>query len=294
MRDAEYSPKSAARSEAKWQLLRASSWPRSSRRRRRRRRRAAGRAGRRRTSPARTSSLTALVSVSGASSSSSSCTWSTSRAPRPSARSRSWIRIIATLMMSAAVPCMTELTASRSPSARVCRLRTRISGTGPPAAEQRRHVAVALGLLDRALDEVLHVREAREVGVDVLLRLLARDLEVLGEAERRDPVDDPEVDHLRDVALVLRQRRRILAEHLGRRARVDVLAARERLAQPRLARDVREDPQLDLAVVGGEQAMARPRRRRPSGSRGRARCGSGSPAGSGSSSRGGRSRRRSG
>ena len=126
----------------------------------------------------------------------------------------------------------------------------------PAPAEQRRHVAVALGLLDRALDEVLHVREAGEIGVDVLLRLLARDLEVLGEPERRDAVDDPEVDHLGDVALVLRQLRRLLAEHLRRRRRVDVLVARERLAQARLAGDVREDPQLDLAVVGRDQPGA--------------------------------------
>ena len=129
-------------------------------------------------------------------------------------------------------------------------------GDRPAPAEQRRHVAVALGLLDRALDEVLHVREAREVGVDVLLRLLARDLEVLREAERRDAVDDPEVDHLGDVALVLRQRRRVLAEHLRGRRRVDVLVPRERLAQPRLAGDVREDAQLDLAVVGRDQAVS--------------------------------------
>src|SRR5437588_12551610 len=58
------------------------------------------------------------------------------------------------------------------------------------AAEQARRVAVALRLLDRALDEVLDVREAGEIGVDVLLRLLARDLEVLRKAERRDAVDD--------------------------------------------------------------------------------------------------------
>ena len=36
---------------------------------------------------------------------------------------------------------------------------------------------------------------------------------------------------------------------------MDVLAARERLAQLRLAGDVREDAQLDLRVVGGEQAV---------------------------------------
>ena len=102
---------------------------------------------------------------------------------------------------------------------------------GASPAEECRHVAVALGLLDRALDEVLDVREAGEVGVDVLLRLLARDLQVLRESERGDPVDDPEVDHLGDVALVLRQLGRVLSEHLGRGRRVDVLVAGERLAQ---------------------------------------------------------------
>ena len=269
-------------------------WRRSSRRRRRRRRRAAGRAGTRRTSPRGRARARPIISVSGTSSSSSSCTCSTSRARRPSARSRSWMRIIATLMMSAFEPCMTKLTASRSPSDARLPVRRAELGDGPAPAEQARDVAVARRLLDRPLDERLHVREAREVRVDVLLRLLARDLEVLGEPERRDPVDDPEVDHLRDVALVLRQRRRLLAEHLGRGRRVDVVAAQERLAQLRLAGDVREDAQLDLRVVGREQPRAPARRRTPSGSRARARCGSGSPAGSGSTSRAARSRRPSG
>ena len=47
---------------------------------------------------------------------------------RPAAASASWQRTIATLMMSAAVPWMIVLTASRSPSLRVCQLRARISG----------------------------------------------------------------------------------------------------------------------------------------------------------------------
>ena len=134
------------------------------------------------------------------------------------------------------------------PLAQAARLTVRRADLGhrPPPAEQRRHVAVALRLLDRPLDEVLHEWEARQVRVDVRLRFLACDLEVLREAERADAVDDPEVDHLRDVAFVLRQRRRILAEHLGSCRRVDVLAALERIAQPRLSRHVREDAQLDL------------------------------------------------
>ena len=126
-----------------------------------------------------------------------------------------------------------------------------------PPAEQARRVAVARGVLDRPRDEVLDVREAGEVRVDVRLRLLARDLEVLGEPERRDPVDDPEVDHLRDRALAGRQLGRVHAEHLRGGRRVDVLAAREGLAQLRLAGDVREDPQLDLRVVGREQLVPR-------------------------------------
>ena len=96
---------------------------------------------------------------------------------------------------------------------------------GAPPAEQARHVAVPRRLLDRPGDEVLHVREAGEIGVDVRLRLFARDLEVLREPVRGDAVDDPEVDHLRDRALVLRQRRRLPAEHLGGRGAMDVLAA---------------------------------------------------------------------
>ena len=127
-------------------------------------------------------------------------------------------------------------------------------GHGSPPAEQARHVAVALRLLDRAGDEVLHVREPREVRVDVRLSLVARDLEVLRQPVRGDAVDDPEVDHLRDRALVLRQRRRLPAEHLGGGRGVDVLAGSEGGLELRLAGDVGEDAQLDLRVVGRYEA----------------------------------------
>ena len=105
-------------------------WLRSSRRRRRRRRRAAGRAGRRRTSPrARAPGRRSPRSPAPRAGARRAPGARAARAAPPS-RSRSWIRIIATLIMSAAVPCMTELTASRSPSERVCRFIARISGTG--------------------------------------------------------------------------------------------------------------------------------------------------------------------
>src|SRR5439155_12883697 len=115
--------------------------------------------------------------------------------------------------------------------------------------KQTYRIAVASRLLDRALDEILHIRKAGKIGVDVLLRLLARDLEVLREAEGGDAVDDAEVDHLRDRAVRGRELRRLLAKHLDRGRGVDVVAAGERLTQLRLPRHVREDAQLDLRVV---------------------------------------------
>src|SRR6478672_12964873 len=79
---------------------------------------------------ARTSSFTFETSTSGTSSRSSSCTWRTSRALLPSSPSLRAIRIIAILMMSAFEPCMTKLTATRSPKPRVWRFDARSSGTG--------------------------------------------------------------------------------------------------------------------------------------------------------------------
>ena len=137
----------------------------------------------------------------GNSSRSSSCTCSTSLAALPSSRRRRESRP-SPLDHIAAVPCMTEFTASRSPrsgSAVESDL-----GNRPPAAEQRRHVAVPRRR-SCALDEVLHVRK-RPVGVDAGLRLLARISRF--ESPEAGCVDDPEVHHLGDVALVLRQRRR--------------------------------------------------------------------------------------
>ncbi len=128
-------------------------------------------------------------------------------------------------------------------------------GDRPAAAEQRDGEAALARVGDRALDELGHERHAAAVGVDVGLRLVALDLELLREAVGADAVDDPEVDRLGAVALVLAELAALLAEHLGRRDRVDVLAALEGLAQQLLAREVGEDAQLDLRVVDREQAV---------------------------------------
>ena len=57
--------------------------------------------------------------------------------------------------------------------------------------------------------------------------------------------------------LLVRRQRRERPEHLARGAVVDVLAAAEGVDQRLVLGEVREDPQLDLAVVGGEQHVPR-------------------------------------
>ena len=67
------------------------------------------------------------------------------------------------------------------------------------------------------------------------------------------PVGDPEVDHLGHRPLAERHLGRVLVEHQRRGLAVEVGVAGERVAQVLVARHVGEDPQLDLAVVGGDQ-----------------------------------------
>ena len=77
------------------------------------------------------------------------------------------------------------------------------------------------------------------------------------EPEVAHAVGEPEVDHLGHRALVRGDVVGCLVEHARGRLAVDVGAAREGLLQVLVARHVGEDPQLDLRVVGGEQASVR-------------------------------------
>ena len=124
------------------------------------------------------------------------------------------------------------------------------------AAEQRRDVAVLLGLRDRVGHELRDGREALEVAVDELLRLLLLDLQAVGEAVGGEPVDDPVVDHLRLRAHADRELVGRGVEDGGGGLRVHVLAAVEDLLQHVLAGDVGEHAQLDLRVVDRDQHVA--------------------------------------
>ena len=94
--------------------------------------------------------------------------------------------------------------------------------------------------------------KALEIGVDHRLRFVRADLEPSGQAPARDAVEDREVDRLGAPARVAVD----LAEQLLRGAVVDVLALRKGIAQRIDIGHVRGQPQLDLAVVGGQDDIA--------------------------------------
>ena len=81
-------------------------------------------------------------------------------------------------------------------------------------------------------------------------------LELVGEAEGRDAVDDAEVDRLGAAAHVGRHVLDRHAEHFRRRHGVNVDAVLERLAQRRHFGDFGQQPQLDLRIVGRDQLHA--------------------------------------
>ena len=187
------------------------------------------------------------------------------------------------------------LIAIRSPAPRSAGFDARSSGICALPAEERLDVALALRLLLDRHHVVADPGVRREVGVDELLGLLARDVRPRREAEVAHPVGQPEVDHLRHRPLAVGDVGRVLVEDPGRGLAVDVGVPGERVLQVLVARDVGEDPELDLGVVRGEQRQVAARRRRtPAGSAARARSGSGCSGGSGPTTRGGRSRRRPG
>ena len=82
------------------------------------------------------------------------------------------------------------------------------------------------------------------------------DAQLLRESERRQAINDAEINGLRGAAVFRRLRERSDAENLLCRARMDVFAIPERVDQHGIFRKVRHDAQFDLRVVGGEQYVA--------------------------------------
>ena len=129
-------------------------------------------------------------------------------------------------------------------------------GQGPPSAEQRGHVTGLLRLLDHLVHEALHPLVALEEGVDVALGLAPLDPQVARQGELGLAVDHREVHRLALAALLAGD---LVGGHLeegARRPAVHVLALGEGVHQLPIPAQVREDPELDLAVVGGQEQAA--------------------------------------
>ena len=126
-----------------------------------------------------------------------------------------------------------------------------------PPSEERLHVALLDAERLRLEDVAPDLRVTLEVLVDEPLRFLARHLHAPRETEVAHAVDDPEVQHLRDVALLARHRALGDAETRRGGATVDVRPGAERVDERGVLRDVGQHAQLDLRVVGGDQHQVR-------------------------------------
>ena len=92
-----------------------------------------------------------------------------------------------------------------------------------------------------------------KIAVDHRLRLVRRNAEPLSKPPARNAIKDRKIDGLCPPARVAVD----LSEQLHRGQAVDVIAIRERDLQRRDIGHMRRQPQLDLAIVSGQQHMPR-------------------------------------
>ena len=109
-------------------------------------------------------------------------------------------------------------------------------------------------LLDR-VDIALDPWVALKVSRDKCLRRLARDPCPGRKPKVTHPVGDAEVDHLRHCALVVVHLLLWLAEHARGGGTMNIFSSCKRLNQVWVARHMRKDAQLNLAVVGGNEPV---------------------------------------
>ena len=172
----------------------------------------------------RTAAAVSSAASRGASNSNSSCTVRIIRARPPATDgSAAWTSIIAFLRMSAAEPWIGMLTAARSAAPRTWPFLLLMSGTSRRRPNIVLTTPVSARRLQDPVDERAHRREAGEVGVDEVLRLLARHADVLGQRERLLAVEQRVVDDLGAPAQLVRAQPAIGAEHPERGAVVNVL-----------------------------------------------------------------------
>ena len=145
----------------------------------------------------------------------------------------------------------------RSPIWRMRKLSDASSRDLAAPTEDRGGVPALLRLLHRLDHEALHVGEALEVRVEDLGRLVRGDAEALAEPVGLHAVGEAVVHDLGEAALrVVDLRPRSTPNTFAAVVGVHVGAALERVDQAGILGEVREHPQLDLRVVGGEEPPA--------------------------------------
>ncbi len=119
-----------------------------------------------------------------------------------------------------------------------------------------RTTALAARLLQGFLDECSDSLVARKIALDIGLGLGLRNAQLRGQTEGGDSVDDAEVHGLGAVARLLVHGVDGHAEDFagGEGVNIDVFCIGAH--QQRIAAEVRQQAQLDLRVVGGEQLRA--------------------------------------
>src|SRR6266403_425177 len=122
-----------------------------------------------------------------------------------------------------------------------------------PPSEQCLDVPLFARLGHGAIEPDPDTREPREVLLDESLRVILGDAELAGQGEWPLPVDRGEVDRLRAGAHVRRDLVVRHAEDERRSLAVDVPALLEGFDERRVAREMGQQSQLDLRVVGREQ-----------------------------------------
>ncbi len=126
-----------------------------------------------------------------------------------------------------------------------------------PTAEQGFDEALLGGLGAGALHVLEHAGVLGEIAIDVGLRLLAIDADLLGQAECAHAVDQAEVDRLGAASLVDGDLSQVHTEHFRCRGAVHVQIVLEGMQQAFVLGQVGHDAQFDLGIVGSQQTIPR-------------------------------------
>jgi hypothetical protein len=102
------------------------------------------------------------------------------------------------------------------------------------------------GLLNNPLLICFNPRVAIEIALNVGLSLLARKVELPGEAKPRNAIDDPKINGFGPVAQLSSNLRGLYVKDLSRRAGMDVLSPGKSLKKAFITLYLRQHPELYL------------------------------------------------